>query len=115
MFYFLWIMVDPPMLFTSLFMLNLMWNIVDEEWSPETMNERKNTLTTYAGLHMDMMKRHPTFWKLKTCYLHSVILPGLLSGIIRDWLHYDLIILISLATYPILDFGVIPVYWITIA
>ena len=42
------------------------------------------------------------------------MLPRFITRTMRDWIQHDIIVLTSLAAYPILDLVIIPIYWLTV-
>ena len=80
-------MVVPLNLFISLLLLHRM---------SETMEACKDTVIIHDGLQIDRIKNYPTFWKLKTYKLHSIMLPGFITRIIRDWIQHEIFSLTSL-------------------
>ena len=112
--FFFWTTIASPILLFIFFMLNVMWNYMDEEWSSNTTNGIQNTMATYAGIQRDKMSNHPIFWRLKLYYLHAVMLPGFLLKMARDRLHHECIVLMCLVIYPMVDLVVMPIYWLTI-
>ena len=103
-----------PVLSTIIFMLSFMWNYMDEEWSSNTINGIQNAIVTHAGIHMDKMKSHPIFWRLKLYCLHGVMLPGFLLKMTRDRLHHECVVLMCLVMHPMVDTVGIQIYWLII-
>ena len=53
------------------------------------MKEGYDTVTKYAGTQNDRIKSNPSYWKLKSCILHSIVLPRFIARTTRDWIQYE--------------------------